>query len=150
MKDITVQNAGAEMHALSSAAKPVCTWMARDAIQDCRESCGGHGYLKGNTVQYVYIMLPQFVQCYCTISVAGIGELRNNNDASCTYEGENNVLIQQTSNWLLSVRRQGYSTFKNVSPMGTASFFARNVENLSRKFTFTSSMEALQPDSKCI
>lgn len=37
---------GVEIHALSSAIKPVCTWMARDAIQDCRESCGGHGYLK--------------------------------------------------------------------------------------------------------
>lgn len=36
-----------EIHALSSAAKPVCTWAAQDAIQDCREACGGHGYLKG-------------------------------------------------------------------------------------------------------
>lgn len=39
--------AGKEMHALSSAAKPLCSWMTRDAIQDCRESCAGHGYLKG-------------------------------------------------------------------------------------------------------
>lgn len=84
---------------------------------------------------------------YCII-VAGIGEIRNNNDASCTYEGENNVLVQQTSNWLLSVRRQGFSHFKNVTPMGTASFFAKTVENLSRKFTFNGSLEALQPDSK--
>lgn len=36
-----------EMHALSSASKPVCTWCARDGIQDCREACGGHGYLQG-------------------------------------------------------------------------------------------------------
>lgn len=35
-----------EIHALSSATKPLCSWIARDAIQDCRESCGGHGYLK--------------------------------------------------------------------------------------------------------
>lgn len=41
-----VADVSAEMHALSSACKPVCTWAARDAIQDCRESCGGHGYLK--------------------------------------------------------------------------------------------------------
>lgn len=46
-KDDSVPFAGVEMHALSSAAKPVCTWMTRDAIQDCRESCAGHGYLKG-------------------------------------------------------------------------------------------------------
>lgn len=38
--------AGMEMHALSSAAKPVCGWSVRDLIQDCREACGGHGYLK--------------------------------------------------------------------------------------------------------
>lgn len=37
---------GMEFHALSSAAKPLCSWIVRDAIQDCRESCGGHGYLK--------------------------------------------------------------------------------------------------------
>lgn len=38
---------GNEIHALSTAAKPVTTWSARDAIQDCREATGGHGYLKG-------------------------------------------------------------------------------------------------------
>lgn len=38
---------GNEIHALSSAIKPVCTWAVRDAIQDCREATGGHGYLKG-------------------------------------------------------------------------------------------------------
>lgn len=36
-----------EMHGLSSAAKPYCTWTVQQAIQDCREACGGHGYLKG-------------------------------------------------------------------------------------------------------
>lgn len=41
-----IANMGMEMHALSSAVKPFCSWTARDAIQDCRESCGGHGYLK--------------------------------------------------------------------------------------------------------
>lgn len=36
-----------ELHALSSAAKPYCSWTVQQAIQDCREACGGHGYLKG-------------------------------------------------------------------------------------------------------
>lgn len=36
-----------EIHALSSAAKPLCAWIGLNAVQDCRESCGGHGYLKG-------------------------------------------------------------------------------------------------------
>lgn len=43
---------GMEIHALSSATKPLCAWTARDAIQDCRESCGEHGYLKGKFQQY--------------------------------------------------------------------------------------------------
>ncbi|KAH1000143.1 hypothetical protein HUJ04_000070 [Dendroctonus ponderosae] len=38
---------GAELHAISSASKPLAGWSMRDAIQECREACGGHGYLKG-------------------------------------------------------------------------------------------------------
>jgi alkylation response protein AidB-like acyl-CoA dehydrogenase len=44
---------GMEIHVLSSAAKPLAAWIARDAIQDCREACGGHGYLKG-TVSFLH------------------------------------------------------------------------------------------------
>lgn len=44
-----LSNMGMEIHALSSATKPLCAWASRDAIQDCRESCGGHGYLKGKS-----------------------------------------------------------------------------------------------------
>lgn len=47
-----------EMHSISSAGKAVCSWTTRDLIQDCREACGGHGYLK----------------------CAGLGDLRNDND----------------------------------------------------------------------
>ncbi|KMY88516.1 peroxisomal acyl-coenzyme A oxidase 3 isoform X1 [Drosophila simulans] len=91
--------AGMEIHAISSALKPVATWAARDGIQECREACGGHGYLKSS----------------------GLGELRNDNDANCTYEGENNTLIQQASNWLISLRRNN-ADFVAVSPLETVSF----------------------------
>lgn len=46
---------GMEMHALSSATKPVCTWTVQNAIQDCREATGGHGYLKGIFQKFVKI-----------------------------------------------------------------------------------------------
>lgn len=118
-----VSNLGMEMHGLSSAAKPVCTWAARNGIQECREACGGHGYLK----------------------CARIGDLRNDNDANCTYEGENNTLIQQASNWLISLRR-GEKNFEVASPMGSISFLKDMDAILKNKADFSSVEEALNED----
>eukprot|EP01114_Cavostelium_apophysatum_P009972 TRINITY_DN23322_c0_g1_i1.p1 TRINITY_DN23322_c0_g1~~TRINITY_DN23322_c0_g1_i1.p1 ORF type:complete len:265 (-),score=71.30 TRINITY_DN23322_c0_g1_i1:27-821(-) len=70
----------AELHAISSAIKPYATWMARDAIQTSRECCGGHGYHEHTR----------------------LGILRNDHEPMLTYEGENNVLIQQASKYLLA------------------------------------------------
>lgn len=84
------------------------------------------------------------------VLVAGLGDLRDSNDANLTYEGENNVLTQQTSNWLLGVRRQGYEQFKKASPLGTATFLADTKQILTRKFTFRTSEKALEAESKLL
>eukprot|EP01090_Pellita_catalonica_P003340 TRINITY_DN13011_c0_g1_i1.p1 TRINITY_DN13011_c0_g1~~TRINITY_DN13011_c0_g1_i1.p1 ORF type:complete len:596 (-),score=88.12 TRINITY_DN13011_c0_g1_i1:18-1805(-) len=39
-----------EIHATSSGLKGLCTKIAADGIEDCRKSCGGHGYLLGSGV----------------------------------------------------------------------------------------------------
>lgn len=94
---------GAEIHSLSSVAKSMASWLARDAIQEARECCGGHGYL----------------------AASRLGELRNDHDANNTYEGDNNVLLQQTSNYLLRLYKEQIEEGKPIStPFGSVNFFS--------------------------
>ena len=71
-----------ELHALLSIGKPLCSWYAQAGIQECRELLAGHGYS----------------------TLSGLGWLLADNDVNSTWEGENNVLMQQTSRFI----------FKNV------------------------------------
>ncbi|KAG8199728.1 hypothetical protein JTE90_000824 [Oedothorax gibbosus] len=103
-----------ELHALCCAAKPVITWMARDAIQECREACGGHGYLQAS----------------------GFGHLRNDNDANCTYEGDNNVLLQQTSNYLLGLLKNK-NEGKEFFHLDSINFLDKMDHILEQKFRAT-------------
>jgi acyl-CoA oxidase len=118
--------AGMEMHSISSAGKPACGWLVRDCIQDCREACGGHGYLK----------------------CARLGDLRNDNDPNMTYEGENNVLIQQASNFLVSVRGKGWGAFESASPLGTAAFLKDGEGILRSKWSWKTVECAMKPESE--
>lgn len=120
-----IADKGMEIHALSSAAKPACSWIARDAIQNCRESCGGHGYLK----------------------MSRLGDLRAENDANCTYEGENNVLIQQASNWLLNQWANAIKGQPVPSPLNSAGFLANAEQILKAKFNSTTVGDALKPEN---
>lgn len=125
-KSDEMADVGMEIHVLSSAGKPVASWIAREAIQACREACGGHGYLKA----------------------AGLGDLRNVNDANCTYEGENNVLLQQTSNWLLQLWHKTISTREGpvYTPLGSANFLTDLDKILTTRFTARTVEEAVNPD----
>lgn len=117
---------GIEMHALSSAGKPIVAWTVRDVIQECREACGGHGYLK----------------------CSRLGDLRNDNDANCTYEGENNILIQQTSNVLLNTRSKGWEAFSEYSSTGTTNFFKDGEKILQSRWSWKNVDCAVRPESE--
>ena len=54
----------------SGSLKSTCTWLAAEAIDQCRQACGGHGYSGYN----------------------GFGRAYNDWVVQCTWEGDNNVL----------------------------------------------------------
>jgi acyl-CoA oxidase len=79
--------------------------------------------------------------------VSRLGDIRDQNDANCTYDGENNVLIQQASNWLLNqwdkvIKKQSVS-----SPLNSADFLMNAEQILNTKFNQTTVEDVLKPES---
>lgn len=68
-----------QLHAISSVMKAKSSWYSSQCIQQCRQAMGGHGYS----------------------TASKIGTLYNDNDINSTWEGDNYVLIQQTSKYVL-------------------------------------------------
>ncbi|KMT01901.1 hypothetical protein BVRB_9g209270 isoform A [Beta vulgaris subsp. vulgaris] len=63
------------IHVVSSALKATLTWHNMRTLQECREACGGQGLKTENRV----------------------GHLKGEYDVQLTFEGDNNVLMQQVS-----------------------------------------------------
>ncbi|XP_055807401.1 acyl-coenzyme A oxidase 3, peroxisomal-like isoform X1 [Solanum dulcamara] len=63
------------IHVVSSAFKVTASWHNMRTLQECREACGGQGLKTENR----------------------IGQLKGEYDVQSTFEGDNNVLMQQVS-----------------------------------------------------
>ncbi|XP_053155313.1 peroxisomal acyl-coenzyme A oxidase 1 isoform X1 [Hemicordylus capensis] len=68
-----------ELHALSAGLKAFSSWVANAGIEECRMACGGHGYSRCSGLPDIYV----------------------NFTPSCTYEGENTVMMLQTARFLV-------------------------------------------------
>ncbi|XP_026026254.1 peroxisomal acyl-coenzyme A oxidase 1 isoform X4 [Maylandia zebra] len=73
-----------ELHALSAGLKAFTSWEATSAIEVCRMSCGGHGYSRSSALPDIYVEFTP----------------------TCTYEGENTVMMLQTARYLVKSYKQ--------------------------------------------
>ncbi len=69
-----------EIETLAAGLKSYATWFTSDTIQECREACGGKGYLHENR----------------------FADLKADADIFTTFEGDNTVLLQLVAKGLLS------------------------------------------------
>uniref|UniRef100_A0A1Y1KJK9 Acyl-coenzyme A oxidase n=2 Tax=Photinus pyralis TaxID=7054 RepID=A0A1Y1KJK9_PHOPY len=96
-----------EMHAIATAAKSIFSWQSRDGVKECVEACSSLAYYRDSDLV----------------------RLKSDNEANCTYDGENHVLIQQTSNWLMKLWPEVAKGTIVDFPLGSVSFLNKEVLN---------------------
>ena len=69
-----------EIETMAAALKSYATWYTTETLQECREACGGKGYLHENQ----------------------LADLKADTDIFTTFEGDNTVLMQLVAKGLLS------------------------------------------------
>ncbi|KAG6557960.1 hypothetical protein Mapa_000139 [Marchantia paleacea] len=94
-----------EVHACTSGLKSITTSITADGIEECRKLCGGHGYACNSG-------LPELYAAYVP---------------SCTYEGDNTILLFQVARFLMKALSQVGSGKK---PTGTAAYLG-NIQRLA-------------------
>ena len=83
----------------AAGTKALGTWHATRTIQECREACGGAGYM----------------------SVNRFAALKADTDVFTTFEGDNHVLLQMVAKGLLTDYSSGFS---DLDPLETIRFVA--------------------------
>ncbi|WP_114750873.1 acyl-CoA dehydrogenase family protein [Pleomorphovibrio marinus] len=75
-----------EIEAMAAGLKAYVTWNTTGLLQECREACGGKGYLSENRID----------------------ALKNDTDIYTTFEGDNTVLMQLVGKSRLSAYREQF------------------------------------------
>lgn len=81
-----------EIEALAAGLKAYTTWHTTATLQECREACGGKGYLSENRID----------------------RLKNDTEVYTTFEGDNTVLMQLVAKNRLSVFRRKVSEMDSM------------------------------------
>lgn len=76
-----------EIEALAAGLKAVATWNTTRTLQECRECCGGKGYMSENRID----------------------ALKNDSEIYTTFEGDNTVLMQLVAKSRLTEFKQEFS-----------------------------------------
>ncbi|WP_082500390.1 acyl-CoA dehydrogenase family protein [Nocardioides sp. Leaf285] len=97
--EVEAETAKRELESRAAGTKALGTWHATRTIQECREACGGAGYLAENR----------------------FAALKADTDVFTTFEGDNTVLMQLVAKGLLT----GYaSEFEDMDQFGMVRFVA--------------------------
>ncbi len=94
-----------EIEALAAGLKSSATWHTRDTLQECREACGGKGYLSENRID----------------------ALKNDTEIYTTFEGDNTVLMQLVAKNRLAEFRK---SFGHMDAMGLISYVYENARTV--------------------
>jgi acyl-CoA oxidase len=87
-----------EIEALAAGLKAYTTWHTTATLQECREACGGKGYLSENRID----------------------ALKNDTEVYSTFEGDNTVLMQLVAKNRLSVFRKAFSEMDSMGKVNYA------------------------------
>jgi acyl-CoA oxidase len=102
-----------EIEALAAGLKSFATWNTTQTLQECRECCGGKGYLSENRID----------------------DLKNDTEIFTTFEGDNTVLLQLVAKSRLTEFKQEFS---NMNMFGILNYVATQAKtSLQEKNPFT-------------
>lgn len=103
-----------EVESIAAGMKSLCTWFTTETVQECREACGGNGYLWENR----------------------FADMKADSDIFTTFEGDNMVLLQLVAKTRLSQFKKSFGSMGFMSTVRFLSDIAKtNITELNPVIT---------------